>query len=158
MRLFIFSLVCKFWVRVNFIKISIGFSNEPSHPLTCPSNESKRGRYYLYTYTMLKIVLSCTFRTSFFYLTHNNESLSVPKCQWGSVTFSKVADSNSTELHKASYKGAHLVERGPGVWTPTLFRYSRNCTLIFLNRFRRNVLKNQFKKRKNPKRCTNSIL
>ena len=72
--------------------------------------------------------------------------------------FSKVAGLNSTELDKASYKGAHLGERGLGVWTPTLFRYSRNCALIFLNRFRRIVLKNQFKKRKNPKRCTNSIL
>ena len=44
-------------------------------------------------------------------------------------------------------------------WTPSLFRYSPNCTLKFLNQFRKNALKNQFKKRKNPsKRCTNSIL
>ena len=46
-----------------------------------------------------------------------------------------------------------------GVRTPALFRYSPNCALKFLNQSRRNALKNQFKKRKNPsKRCTNSIL
>ena len=32
----------------------------------------------------------------------------------------------------------------------TLFRYSPNCALKFLNQFRRNALKHQFKKRKNP--------
>ena len=58
--------------------------------------------------------------------------------------------------------GAHLVGGWGGVQgvrTPALFRYSPNCALKFLNQFRRNALKNQFKKRKNPsKRCTNSIL
>ena len=61
--------------------------------------------------------------------------------------------------------GAHLAwgggggGGGKGVQTPALFRYSPNCALKFLNRFRRNSLKNQFKKRKNPsKRCINSIL
>ena len=45
------------------------------------------------------------------------------------------------------------------VRTSALFWYSRNCALKFLNQFRRNALKNQFKKRKNlSKRCTNSIL
>ena len=46
-----------------------------------------------------------------------------------------------------------------GVRTPALFRYSPNCALKFLNQFRKNPLKNQFIKRKNPlKQCTNSIL
>ena len=45
-----------------------------------------------------------------------------------------------------------------GVKTPALFLYSRNCALNF-NQFKRNTLKNQFKKQKNPsKQCTNSIL
>ena len=45
------------------------------------------------------------------------------------------------------------------VRTPVLSLYSPNCTLKFLNQFRRNALKNQFKKRNNPlKPCTNSIL
>ena len=40
-----------------------------------------------------------------------------------------------------------------------LFCYNPNCVLKFLDQFRRNALKNQFKKRKNPsKRCTKSIL
>ena len=43
-----------------------------------------------------------------------------------------------------------------GVRTSALFQYSPNCALKFLNQFRKNTLKNQFKKRKNPsKRCTN---
>ena len=58
--------------------------------------------------------------------------------------------------------GAHLKGWGRGargVRTPSLFRCSPTCALKFLNQFRRNALKNQFKKRKNPlKRCTNSIL
>ena len=46
-----------------------------------------------------------------------------------------------------------------GVRTPALLRYSPNCVIKSLNKFRRNALKNQFKKRKNPsKQCTNSIL
>ena len=56
--------------------------------------------------------------------------------------------------------GAHLAGGGvQGVRTPALFRYSPNCALKFLNQFRRNALKNRFRKRKNPsKQCTNSIL
>ena len=34
--------------------------------------------------------------------------------------------------------------------TPTHFRYSLKCAVKFLNQFRRNALKTQFKKRKNP--------
>ena len=46
-----------------------------------------------------------------------------------------------------------------GVRNPAFFRYSPNCALQFLNQFRRNTLKIQFNKRKNPsKRYTNSIL
>ena len=49
--------------------------------------------------------------------------------------------------------------RRPGVRTPDLFRYNPNCALKFLDQFRRNTLKNQFKKQKKPsKRCTNSFL
>ena len=61
--------------------------------------------------------------------------------------------------------GAHRVGGGGGGpgglprFTPALFRYSSNCVLKFLTQFRRNALKNQFKKRKNSsKRCTNGIL
>ena len=54
--------------------------------------------------------------------------------------------------------GAHLAGV-PGVQSPAHFRYSPNCALKFLNQFRRNVLKNQFKKRKNPSKWySNSIL
>ena len=46
-----------------------------------------------------------------------------------------------------------------GVWTPALSRYNPNCALKFLNQFRKNAFKNQFKKRKiQLKRCTNRIL
>ena len=39
------------------------------------------------------------------------------------------------------------------------FWYRPNCALKFFNKFRRDALKNQFKKQKNQsKRCTNSIL
>ena len=42
--------------------------------------------------------------------------------------------------------------------TPAIFRYSSNCALKFLNQFRQNTLKNQFKKRRNSsKLCTNSF-
>ena len=58
--------------------------------------------------------------------------------------------------------GEHLAGGGgrvQGVRTPALFRYNPNCAVKFLDQFRRNVLKNQFKKRKNTsKRCTKSIL
>ena len=48
--------------------------------------------------------------------------------------------------------------QGQGFRTPARFRYSPNCAFKFLNQFRRNALKNQFKKRKNlSKRCTKSI-
>ena len=67
------------------------------------------------------------------------------------------------DLFKSS--NAHIAVAGEGwggvqgVRTPALFWYSPNCALKFLNQFRRNTLKNQFKKRKNPsKRWTNSIL
>ena len=54
--------------------------------------------------------------------------------------------------------GAHLAGV-PGVQSPAHFRYSPNCALKFLNQFRRNALKNQFKKRKNPSKWySNSIL
>ena len=57
------------------------------------------------------------------------------------------------EVRRASSRGVQ------GVQTPALFQYSPNCALKFLNQFRRNPLKNRFKKRKNPsKRCTSSIL
>ena len=59
----------------------------------------------------------------------------------------------SCQARRASRGGVQRVR------TPALFRYSPNCALKFLNQFRRNALKNQFRKRKNPsKRCTNSIL
>ena len=67
-------------------------------------------------------------------------------------------------LHMVSYNNRRASSGGgggvvQGVRTPALCRYSPNCALKFLNQFRRNALKNQFKKRKNPsKRCTNSIL
>ena len=67
-------------------------------------------------------------------------------------------------MFENTLSGAYLAGSGgegevQGVRTPALFRYSPNCTLKFLNQFRRNTLKIQFKKRKNPsKRCTNSIL
>ena len=54
--------------------------------------------------------------------------------------------------------GMHLVggRGGERVRTPALFRYNSNCAIKFLDQFRRNALKNQFKKRKKPsKRCTN---
>ena len=57
--------------------------------------------------------------------------------------------------------GAHLAGGGgvQGVRTPAFFCYNPNYALKFLDQFRRNVLKKQFKKRKNPsKRCTKSIL
>ena len=70
--------------------------------------------------------------------------------------------SSQVEIENATaWSGAHLAGggRGQGVWTPAPFQYSPNCTLKFLNQFRGNALKNQFKKRKKPsKRCTNSIL
>ena len=65
-------------------------------------------------------------------------------------------NSHSAGEHLAGGGGGGGVQ---GVRTPALFRYSPNCALKFLNQFRRNALKYQFKKRKNPsKRCTNSIL
>ena len=55
--------------------------------------------------------------------------------------------------------GAHLAGGVQGIRTTSLYRYSPNFALKFLNQFSRNALKNQFKKQKNPsKRCTNSIL
>ena len=45
---------------------------------------------------------------------------------------------------------------GMGGGCPALFRYNSNYAIKFLDQFRRNPLKNQFKKRKKPsKRCTN---
>ena len=38
---------------------------------------------------------------------------------------------------------------GPVVRTSYFFRYIPNCALKFLNQFRRNALKNQFKKKQN---------
>ena len=40
----------------------------------------------------------------------------------------------------------------PGIQTPALFQYSPNFALKFLNQFRRNDLKNQFKKQNNASR------
>ena len=56
--------------------------------------------------------------------------------------------------------GTHLAEkRGSRGSGPLPFSKSLNCALKFLNQFRRNALKIQFKKRKNsPKRYINSIL
>ena len=56
---------------------------------------------------------------------------------------------------RRTYRGGGL----QGVQTPALFRYNPNCALKFLHQFKRNALKNQFKKGKNPsKLCTNNIL
>ena len=57
------------------------------------------------------------------------------------------------------YFNSRYASRGGGrVRTPALFRYNSNCAIKFLDQFRRNALKNQFKKRKNPsKRCTNKF-
>ena len=44
----------------------------------------------------------------------------------------------------------HLAEGVQGVRTPALFLYGPNGALKFLTQFRRNALKNQFKKQKNP--------
>ena len=65
----------------------------------------------------------------------------------------------SLKLFALGDAGAHLAEGIERVQTPVLFWYSRNCALEFFNQFRRNALKNQLKKRKNPsKRYTSSIL
>ena len=56
---------------------------------------------------------------------------------------------------------AHLAGAGgcPGGPDFCPFWYRPNCALKFFNKFRRDALKNQFKKQKNQsKRCTNSIL
>ena len=55
------------------------------------------------------------------------------------------------ETDNLGYLGAHLGGgRVQGVRTPALSRYSPNCALKLLNQFRRNALKNQFKRPKNP--------
>ena len=86
-----------------------------------------------------------------------------------SATFLK-RDSNTgascgyCKFFKNSFFIAHLRRRSSnggfqGVRAPALFQYSPNCALKFLNPFRRNALKNQFKKRNNPlTRSTNSAL
>ena len=69
-----------------------------------------------------------------------------------------VAKSVHLEEHctKVESTGAHLAGGWgggggvQGVRTPALFSYKLNCALKFLDQFRRNALKNQFKKRKNP--------
>ena len=51
---------------------------------------------------------------------------------------------------KASISSKSLTSLELTLWAPSLFRYSPNCALKFLYEFRRNALKNQFKKPKNP--------
>ena len=59
-----------------------------------------------------------------------------------------------------TYSGAQLAEGVQGIQTPALFWTVQIVPSIkFLNQFRRNALKNQFKKRKNlSKQCTSNIL
>ena len=55
--------------------------------------------------------------------------------------------------------GSHPAGGSRGTGPLPIFRYSPNCALKFLNPFKRNALKNQYQKQKNPtKRCAKSNL
>ena len=88
-----------------------------------------------------------------------NYIINLYNCLFVSVRFCDRSFFLQAKWYKALSADAHLAGGIQGIRAPALFWYSLNCTLKFLNQFRRNALKNQFKKRKNPsKRSTNSIL